>query len=216
MQINRFRLLSMTIVKKKQVLFLAFFLFLLPVFSGFSQAKTETIRFEIQVLGLKIGDMTAEKYQTGDTLNYLAKSKVKFWFFGSVDVDIFTHSKYVGGYLVKSESESHTNRGDFASSILWDGKQYLVDAASYKFENKKPVTSKVQWCSTRTFFEELQGDKIFLSEVYGLTTTVEKTGAGQYSTVINGNENQYTYVGGKLQKVVLENPIKNFQYKRVE
>lgn len=180
-----------------------------------SQTKPETIQFEIQVLGLKIGDLNVKRYQAGDTLHYLATSNVKFWFFGNVDVEISTHSKYVNGYFVKSISTSNTNRGNFASTIHWDGKKYVVDAESYKFENKEPVSGLVKWCSARTFFEELQGDQTFISEVYGLTATIEKLGPGVYSTTISGNENQYFYETGKLQKVVLENSIKNFQYKRI-
>ncbi|MBN7811931.1 hypothetical protein J0A68_13330 [Algoriphagus sp. H41] len=183
---------------------------------SFSQTKPESIKFEIQVLGLKIGDLNVKRYQVGDTLHYLAQSNVKFWFFGNVDVEIFTHSKYVDGYFVKSLSKSNTNRGNFASSIYWDGKKYVVDAESYKFENDKPVQGMVQWCSAKTFFEEMEEGKTFLSEVYGLTTSIEKTEAGVYTTTLNGNENEYTYQGGDLLKVVLENPIKNFQYRRVD
>ncbi len=183
---------------------------------SFSQGKSETVRFEIQVLGLKIGDLQVKRYQAGDTLHYLAESKVRFWFFGSVDVEISTHSRYVDGYFVKSMSTSNTNRGNFASTIYWDGEKYVVDAESHKFENKKPVSGLVQWCSARTFFDELQGGETFLSEVYGLTATIEEFGTGKYKTTISGNENQYFYEAGKLQKVVLENSIKNFQYKRID
>lgn len=182
---------------------------------SFSQEKTETVRFETQVLGLKIGDLNAKKYQEGDTVHYIATSKVKFWFFGSVDVEVTTHSRYVNGYFVKSNSRSITNRGNFASLIYWDGKKYVVDAESYKFENNQPVTSLVKWCSTRAFFDELQTGELFISEVFGLTAKIETPESTVHSTTINGNENQYFYQVGKLQKVTLEHSIKNFQYKRV-
>lgn len=184
--------------------------------SSFSQEKSETIRFEIQVLGLKIGDLNVKKYEEGDTLHYLAQSRVKFWFFGNVDVDVSTHSKYVGGYFVKSRSTSKSNRGDFATDIHWDGRKYVVDAKSYKFENREPVEGLVEWCSARIFFEELQEGKRLISEVYGFATTIGKMDAGAYRTEISGNENQYFYQDGKLQRVILENSIKNFQYKRIK
>lgn len=184
--------------------------------SSLAQEKTEDIRFEIQVLGLKIGDMNVAKYQVGDTLHYVAESQVKFWFFGSVNLSMTTHSKFVKGYLVKSHSRSNTNRGNFASFIHWDGKKYVVDAKSYKFENQEPVYGLAEWCSTKMFFEELQEGKKFLSEVYGLTTTIKKLEPNVYQTIIAGNENQYFYKFGKLQKVDLENPIKDFTYKRIQ
>ncbi len=195
---------------------LVFCVFLCLCSPSFSQDKRETIQFEIQVLGLKIGDLNVQKYQAGDTLHYLAESSVRFWFFGNVQVEISTHSKYVDGNFVKSFSTSKTNRGDFSSEIYWDGKKYVVDAESYKFENQQPVMGMVQWCSARTFFEEMESEKTFISEVYGLTTKIEKVETGVYRTIISGNENEYSYEAGKLQKVLLENPIKNFQYKRID
>lgn len=182
----------------------------------YGQEKSEKIQFEILVLGMKIGDLNVTKYQVGDTLHYLAESKVQFWLFGTVNVEMFTHAKYVGGYFMKSISRSNTNRGNFSSSIYWDGKKYVVDATSHKFENREPIVGLVEWSPSRMFFEELKEGKKFLSEVYGLTTTVKKLDPNVYETSIAGNENQYFYQFGKLQKVVLENPIKNFQYKRVQ
>ncbi len=182
---------------------------------SFSQQKTETVKFEISVLGMKIGDLDAKKYQVGDTVHYTAESKVRFWFFGSVDVEVFTHSKYVNGYLVKSLSRSNTNRGDFASTVYWDGKKYVVNAKSYKFENTEPVTERVKWSSTRTFFEELKGGETFISEVFGLTTKIDNPEPNVHSTTIEGNTNEYLYQSGKLQKVTLEHSVKNFQYKRL-
>lgn len=183
---------------------------------SFSQEKQEKIKFEIQVLGIKIGDLNVTKYQVGDTVHYLAESKVQFWLFGNVSVDIYTHSRYVNGYFMKSFSRSNTNRGNFATSIYWDGKKYVVDAKSHKFENQEPVLGLVEWSPSRLFFEELQPGKKFLSEVYGLTTTIKKLEPNVYETSIIGNENQYFYQFGKLQKAILENSIKNFQYKRVQ
>lgn len=184
--------------------------------SSFCQTKPEKIQFEIQVLGMKIGDLNVTKYQVGDTLHYLAESKVEFWFFGKVNVEMFTHTKFVDGYFMKSLSRSNTNRGNFSSTIHWDGKKYVVNATSYKFENHEPVIGLVEWCPARMFFEELQEGKKFMSEVYGLTTTIKKLQPNVYQTSIAGNENQYYYQFGKLQKVVLESSIKNFQYKRVQ
>jgi hypothetical protein len=183
---------------------------------SFAQEKSETLRFETQVLGLKIGDLNAEKYQKGDTTHYVATSRVKFWFFGNVDVEVLTHSQYVNGNFVKSYSRSTTNRGDFETSIHWDGTKYVVDAESYKFENKESVYGLVKWSSARSFFEELQDGEKFISEVFGLTTTIENQAQHVHSTTINGNKNQYFYEAGKLQKVLLEHSVKNFQYKRIE
>ncbi|GAA0879700.1 hypothetical protein GCM10009119_26690 [Algoriphagus jejuensis] len=182
---------------------------------SFSQQKTEVLKFETVVLGLNIGDLNVKKYQVGDTLHYVAESKVGFWFFGRVDLEVFTHSRYVNGYFVKSESRTKTNRGDFASSIHWDGKKYLVDAKSYKFENDEPVIGLVKWCSTRAFFEQLPAGERFISEVFGLTTTIETQEPNVLSTIISGNENRYFYEKGELQKVTIEHAVKNFQYKRV-
>jgi hypothetical protein len=188
----------------------------MPVSLGYAQATKETASFEIVVLGVKIGNLTAQKTAGADSVRYSVDSRVKFWFFGDVDLQFLTRSHFKGGKILKTYSESKTNRGNFDSKVNWTGAQYQVDAKSYKYANRAPLKGPVFWCSSKLFFQEPSGNEVFLSEVYGVTAPIKKISAGVYEIEVEGNTNQYHYKGGKLEKIVVESPIKDYKVVRVK
>ena len=183
---------------------------------GHAQTAKETASFEIVVLGLKIGTLTAQKTGGADSVLYSVDSRVKFWFFGDVDLKFLTRSHFKAGKIIKTFSESKTNRGYFDSKVNWTGTQYQVDAKSYKYANRTPVKGPLSWGSTKLFFHEPSGQELFLSEVYGVSAPIKKISAGVYEIEVEGNTNQYHYKGGKLEKIVVESPIKDYQVRRVK
>ena len=183
---------------------------------GHAQTAKETASFEIVVLGLKIGTLTAQKTGGADSLLYSVDSRVKFWFFGDVDLKFLTRSNFKGGKITKTYSESKTNRGFFDSKVNWTGAQYQVDSKSYKYANRTSLKGPLTWCSSKLFFQEPSGNEVFLSEVYGVSAPIKKISAGVYEIEVEGNTNQYHYKGGKLEKIVVESPIKNYKVMRVK
>jgi hypothetical protein len=188
----------------------------MPVSLGYAQATKETASFEIVVLGLKIGNLTAQKTAGADSVRYSVDSRVKFWFFGDVDLQFLTRSHFKGGKILKTYSESKTNRGNFDSKVNWTGTQYQVDAKSYKYANRAPLKGPVTWCSSKLFFHEPSGNEVFLSEVYGVSSPIKKISPGVYEIEVEGNTNQYHYKAGKLEKIVVESPIKDYKVMRVK
>jgi hypothetical protein len=183
---------------------------------GHAQTTKETASFEIVVLGIKIGSLTAQKTAGADSLLYSVDSRVKFWFFGDVDLKFLTRSHFKGGKITKTYSESKTNRGFFDSKVNWTGAQYQVDSKSYKYANRAPLKGPLLWCSSKLFFQEPSGNEVFLSEVYGVSAPIKKISAGVYEIEVEGNTNQYHYKGGKLEKIVVESPIKDYKVVRVK
>jgi hypothetical protein len=191
-------------------------LFWMPVSLGYAQGSKETASFEIVVLGLKIGNLTAQKTAGSDSVRYSVDSRVKFWFFGDVDLQFLTRSHFKGGKILKTYSESKTNRGAFDSKVNWTGTQYQVDAKSYKYANRTSLKGPLSWCSTKLFFQEPSGNEVFLSEVYGVSAPIKKISPGVYEIEVEGNTNQYHYKAGKLEKIMVESPIKNYKVMRVK
>jgi hypothetical protein len=183
---------------------------------GHAQTAKETAAFEIVVLGLKIGTLTAQKTSGADSVLYAVDSRVKFWFFGDVDLKFLTRSHFKGGKILKTYSESKTNRGFFDSKVNWTGAQYQVDSKSYKYANRTSLKGPLTWCSSKLFFHEPSGQELFLSEVYGVSAPIKKIGPGVYEIEVEGNTNQYHYKSGKLEKIVVESPIKNYQVRRIK
>ena len=183
---------------------------------AFSQEKAETLRYEIVVLGLKIGELVAEKSpEVNNFQTFKVESFVKFWFFGNVDLRFSTISQFQNEQIVKTKSESKTNRGDYLSTVQWNGNHYEVDANTYKYENQNPVKGPLTWCSTKLFFQEPRHGDLFLSEVYGVSQKITQLDPGVYEIKIDGNTNRYYYKSGILEKIVIENPIKNYQVRRL-
>ena len=183
---------------------------------GYAQVTKETASFDRVVLGLKIGNLTAQKTAGADSVRYSVDSRVKFWFFGDVDLQFLTRSHFKGGKILKTYSESKTNRGNFDSKVNWTGTQYQVDAKSYKYANRAPLKGPVLWCSSKLFFQEPSGNEVFLSEVYGITAPIKKISPGVYEIEVEGNTNQYHYKAGKLEKIVVESLIKDYKVVRVK
>ncbi len=190
--------------------------FLLLTVRAMSQTKTESLNYEIVVLGVKIGTMMAQKVTLPDSLFYQVDSQVKFWFFGKVELKFNTKTHFLGGKLVKSRSDSKTNRGNFSSKVDWKGTHYAVNATSYEYENQKPLQGPLAWSSAKLLFHEPTEKELFLSEVYGVTGPIKKIGPGTYEITVNGNTNEYYYTAGRLEKIVIENSIKNYQVRLVK
>lgn len=191
-------------------------LFALSFQVGNAQDLAKERHYEITVLGINIGEMTAKRSNHMDTTIYKVKSKVSFWFFGKVNVDFNVDSRIKNKQIVWSRSVSSSNKGDFQSEVKWNGKLYEVDASTYKFENDKPIQDPLYLSSVMLFFHEPKGGENFLGEVFGLVSKVKKLSTNSYEVTINGNTNRYYYENGVMVRAEMESPIKNYIMKLVE
>lgn len=200
--------------RQKLVLLLLAFVFSVQV--GFSQNMVKERKYEITVLGFSIGEMKANRSLSGDTTIYQVSSEVNFWFFGKVDMGFTVDTRIKNKQIVWTRSFSRTNKGNFESEIKWNGRFYDVDAATYEFENKKPIEDPLYLSSVMLFFHEPKGGEDFLGEVFGLVSKVKKIENNGYEVTINGNTNRYYYKNGVMVKAEMESPIKNYLIKLVE
>lgn len=178
-------------------------------------AQTTVAQFDVVVAGFTIGKVNAEEIITGEKTQYKIISKVGFWFFGKVDLGISLQNVFQNGMLIDSKSQSKTNRGSFYSYITWKENYYDVNSTTYKFENTQKIENPIFHTSASFYFDEPKdGDKM-MSETYGLVSEVVQKSKGVYEVNINGNRNQYHYVNSKLDKINIQNPVKNFVVRRI-
>ena len=180
------------------------------------QAQSSIQKFEILVAGFNIGQVTAEEIKKGETTEYHVNSKASFWFFGKIELGFTIRNVYQKELLINSKANSNTNRGDFQSIITWKGKHYDVNSATYKFENNEPIPNPIYHSSGKFYFHEPKDGDRMVSETYGLVSRVTKKSEGVYEVEIDGNRNQYHYKNGKLDKIVVQNPIKDFVVQRIK
>ena len=172
----------------------------------------ETRTYQVSVAGISIGEMKAHKNHQGEETRYRIESEVSFWFFGRISVDYFINTRYKGEHLVHSESATSSNRGDFASSIVWQGDHYDITATSYKYEKDTVINHLMDFSSAKFYFEEPTEVNIFMAENFGMPSPVRKL-KDYYEVNVNGNKNRFYYKNGKLDYAVMESPIKNYVIK---
>ncbi len=184
--------------------------------SGSAQTATTLHKYEITVAGFNIGSMEVEEKITGSRTDYALKSLVSFWLFGRVNVDFTVDAHYQDGQLIRSETNSDSNRGQYNSKIYWKDDHYVVDAHTYKFDNQKTIDLPIYNSTAKFYFNEPKANSTMMSEVYGLLSNVTQISKGVYEIEIDGNHNQFHYENGVLEKVIIQNPIKNYQIKRIK
>ncbi|WP_140160575.1 DUF6134 family protein [Algoriphagus antarcticus] len=178
----------------------------------FSQTKTNT--YDIVLAGFTIGSMQADKTTLPTGEDYQIHSKVEFWFFGKIHVEFLQNVKFQDGQLIKATTKSDSNRGNFVTTIDWNKDHYDIDANSYKFHNEDPINQAVFGTPAKLYFQEPKDGDILISENFGMLTTVREVDKGVYEIDVNGNMNRFQYENGILQKVILENNIKNYSIQR--
>ncbi|MFC5623499.1 DUF6134 family protein [Algoriphagus winogradskyi] len=198
----------------KSVRFLGIFILLIAglCVDGFSQTKTNT--YDIVLAGFTIGTMKADKTTSATGEDYQIHSNVEFWFFGKIHVEFLQKAHYANGQLMNATTNSDSNRGDFLTTISWNKDHYDVDANSYKFHNEEAINQVIKGSTARLYFHEPKPGDVLISENFGMLTKVREIEKGVYEIDVNGSMNRFYYEGGVLQKVVLENNIKNYSIKR--
>lgn len=178
--------------------------------------KVDSASFKIKVLGISIGTMDVKKISSSNSQEkYELHSQVSFWFFGKIYLDHQINCVFQDGQYISSEVNSKTNRGNFLSKIHWESDQYIVDANTYEYENKQPIRYPIVDTISELYFSKPKiGDEI-LSETYGLTSKISEIEPDVFEITINGNKNHFYYKDDVLDKVMIENPVKNFIMQRI-
>jgi hypothetical protein len=193
---------------------LAVILFLTTVILAQGQRKIN--KYDIVLAGFTIGSMQADKVKAGATTDYQIHSKVEFWFFGKIHVEFLQKAHFENNYFISSTTNSDSNRGNFITTVKWKDDHYEVDANSYKFHNEEDIRPKYAQSVATLYFHEPKDGDTFISENFGMPTTLREIEKGVYKLEVNGSVNRFYYENGILQKVVLENKIKDYMIRLAE
>ncbi|MHA7131446.1 DUF6134 family protein [Algoriphagus namhaensis] len=179
-------------------------------------AQTDIRNYDIVLAGFTIGTMQADRQIRGDQTDYKIHSKVEFWFFGKIHVEFLQNVHYEKGQLIRARTNSDSNRGNFITDIAWQKDKYIVDANSYKYENNQPIPRPVYASTATLYFQEPKDGEVLMSENFGMLTTIREIEPHTYRFEVNGSVNRFYYENGVLEKVVLENKIKNYSIRKAE
>ncbi len=187
-------------------------LFLLAFFlTTQAVAQTETHHYTIEMAGAKIGAMTATKQAQGELVNYTTVSDVVVnLLVYKVKIYYKTTCQYRGNKLLSAVVEARTNRGNYASSTVWNGDHYDIKASQYKYEKQATQTANIDYSIVNLYFSEPVGRNRVFAEYFGDYYILTKTPKGTYRARLEDREDEYVYEGGKLTRIIKKNAIKNF------
>ena len=191
---------------------LLFCLLLLPPPVLAQQRPAETRRFAIEVAGARIGTMTVMRQpMPGNEVVYTQISDVQVNFLiYKLKVYYKVNSLFRHGQLISATVDAHTNKGNYASSTVWKGDHYDIDASQYKYTRKATEGRKIDYTVTMLYFSEPAGRQQVYAEYFGDYFTLTPTTRSGYRARLADREDEYFYEQGRLVKVIKKNALKNF------
>ncbi len=194
-------------------IFIALSFFLLTITAN---ASIEKLEYDITAAGIKIGVMTATRETKNNRIWYSLHSKVSFWFFVRVNVDYSVSSVYEDNQLIASTVMTHSNKGDFKSTVTWRDNHYKVQVDGYKYKNEVSIKEKIEYNSARLYFEYPSSITTILADNYGIMVPADNVEDNVYTVNVQGNKNKFFFNRGKIVRAIMHHPIKNFEVKLKE
>ncbi len=176
-----------------------------------AHAQPEMHRYTIEIAGAKVGTMTATRQPEGELVNYTVVSdvlvnllvyKVKIYYKTSV--------QYRGNKMLSAVVEARTNRGNYASSTVWNGNHYDIKATQYKYNRQTVQSTNIDYSIANLYFSEPVGRNRVFAEYFGDYFNLTKTPKGTYVARLEDREDEYIYEGGRLTRIIKKNALKNF------
>jgi hypothetical protein len=175
------------------------------------QGAIEKREYDITAAGIRIGEMTATRERIENQTWYTLHSEVSFWFFVRVKVVYSVKSVYQNNQLITTTVDTHSNKGDFKSTVTWNKDHYDVRVEGYKYKNEVSIKAPISYSSARIYFEYPHSVSSILADNYGLMVPVDKNEKDVLTVTVQGNKNRFYFEGGKIIRAVMHHPIKNFE-----
>ncbi|MGC3947022.1 MAG: hypothetical protein QM762_21310 [Chryseolinea sp.] len=170
--------------------------------------------YDITVAGISIGNLDIKRYDKAELTYYEMSTKISFWLFFRVEADYAMTAVYKGDQMISSKSQTHTNKGDFTSSTVWNGRQYEIHIDAYKYKKDTLISEPIRFNVGRMYFDKpTPGQKIY-ADNFGLLTPAVKD-EDQIIVRILGNANRYYYQKDVMYEASMYHPVKNYRVKMI-
>jgi hypothetical protein len=187
-------------------LFILFFLLLITPLLSSGQAQK--LVFDLLYKDKKLGELTAQHYQKGDTLFYISNTSIKTRIITPLNVE-YT-------YLVKKDLNKQLLFAEV--TIVVNGKtrthsftRKKENAYIFTESNKShKINRAINYSSVQLLFEEPTGVKEIYSEEQGKFLTLRQESRHKYIKSAK-NDSEYYYVNGNLNQAVLDIGIISFE-----
>jgi len=171
--------------------------------------------YDITVAGISIGNLDIKRYDKAEFTYYEMSTKISFWLLFRIEAEYVMSAVYKGDQMISSKSQTHTNKGDFKSSTVWNGHQYEIHIDAYKYKKDTLISEPIHFNVGRMYFDKpAPGQKIY-ADNFGLLTPAEKS-EDQMIVRIQGNANRYFYENGAMYEATMYHPVKNYRVKLIK
>lgn len=183
-------------------------------FSLTSYAQRRT--YSIEVAGVHVGTMTAKRTPVAmnqHQYEIISKVRVNLLVF-VLEVGYQVNSLFSGKqpHLLTSKVQAKTNKGTFQTNTeLIEEFIYQITSEQPKKQLAKKEKGKIDWTVSRLFFEEPISQNRIYAEYYGDFLQIIPLGSGRYKTILDKNEDIYTYKHGELIHITKKNPLKDLK-----
>lgn len=197
----------------KQLLFALLVMFCAKQLSAQEVVYNE---YRLEIAGIGIGTIKAKKTTTNNITQYSLSSEGKVWLLFQISVLYYLNETWQNNSFQSSIVNSYINGKKYVSTIKKVNDVFMADCHSndYDFVGKivEPFFSSV----IKLYFEEPKDGDLIITENFGVVSKIKKTGEHSYEAIINKNKNEYVYKNGILVEGEIENPIKNFVFKKIK
>ena len=178
----------------------------------------DTRRFAIEIAGARIGTLSVTRQVLpGNEVSYTQVSDVQVnLLIYRVKVYYKVMSLFRGGQLMSATVDAHTNKGNYASSTVWKGDHYDIEASQYKYARKTTEQQKIDYTVTMLYFSEPTGRQQVYAEYFGDYFKLLPKARSDYRARLDDREDEYIYEQGRLVKVIKKNALKNFVIRPLE
>jgi hypothetical protein len=180
--------------------------FLLLAFSLWCFASFgQKLKYNVYLLGNKIGEMTIERRDSAGCKRYALKSTTdaKLLFIEKRSAMSTYVSFDVDGKLISAFFQNIKDDETLLTKSIWESGKLRVDKNGEKTEYNGPVN----FSSVLLYFAEPKNQQKVFSERVGKFFEIVKQADGTYLAAIDGHSAVYTYKAGKLVELEMKSTL---------
>lgn len=194
------------------IILTAFFLASVPVFS---QPESQTIKYNIRVMGINIGELTVKQQKTGNDIVIDVVTDVKVKIIFTYQVKFLQHSLYRDGSLMNSHVQTVKN-GNINSDtkLTRDGDAYIL----VKDGDSTLVHEKITYSGSLLYFNEPKQVSLIYKEISGNKSYIKYIENQTYVVTDEKGRvtNRYVYEKGILDRAEIKHTLATIYMERSE
>ncbi len=188
---------------------------LIIVFSlWYSASFCQKLKYDVFLLGNKIGETTVERRDSGGIKHYILRSHTdaKVLFVekkSAMSTDVLYDKE---GKMFAAFFQNIKNEEKFLTQTLWKNDKLTIDKDGEKTE----IPGTVNFSSVVLYFSEPKNLQKVFSERVGQFFEIVKQADGTYLASLDGHSAVYTYKAGKLIELEMKSSLGSVLMKLVQ